>query len=230
MSVSTGWHCRTSVTMLSCPGKTWESCCLRAVVSSGVLSCCWNPVISPCWCPGRFPCARPLPRPPSPDASRAPPSVLSRKFKTSVWERGCLAEGRAVARPAKVWFPGSGVLTGSKKDIRLIQKVRMKDIPYFAGFLTCAQSEGSRLGEVLLFPEGHQGPWRDHPQMCTVEVWRRSRQSVKLLFLELQNLIKVFTDQVKLVHHYLQHVTSFWWCPSMQGKHLRGLSGCRLSR
>ncbi len=112
MSVSAGWHCSTSATMLSWPGKTWQSCSLRLAVSSGLRSA---PSYCLCWCPAShpLPCPLPLPRLPPRAASRAPPIVRSRKFRTSVWERGGLEEGKAVATPAKEWFPGSGVLRGN---------------------------------------------------------------------------------------------------------------------
>lgn len=111
MSVSAGLHCSTSATMLSWPANTWQSCSLRLAVSSWLLSAPEAPNCL-CWCPTShpFPCPLALPRLPPPAASRAPPRVLSRKFRTSVWERGGLEEGKVVATQAKEWFPGSGVL------------------------------------------------------------------------------------------------------------------------
>lgn len=113
MSISAGWDCSTSATILSWPANTWQSCSLRLAVSSGLLSAPEGPKC-PCWSHS-CPCSLPLPLLPLCAAPRAPPSVRSRKFRTSVWERGGLVDGKVVATPAKEWFPGSGFLRENKE-------------------------------------------------------------------------------------------------------------------
>lgn len=111
MSVSVGWHCSTRATVLSWPVNTWQSCSRRLAVSSGLLS-----TAAPncaCWAHS-FPHSLPLNRLPLCDVSTAPPNVRSRKFRTSVWERGGLKGGKVVATPANEWCPGRGFLRKSR--------------------------------------------------------------------------------------------------------------------
>lgn len=158
MSLSAWWHWRTSVTMLSWPGKTHSSCSLRPAVSSVVLSrlTVVSPLMPPwclCWTPPfhPFPCTLPLSWPPPYDASRAPLGVRSWKFKTSVLERGGLMGKKGAAKPANEWFPGLGVLTGNKgfqsenmecqiqiwviKHVRFLHQVTLLPVPRMQKFI-----------------------------------------------------------------------------------------------
>lgn len=134
MSVSAGWHWSTSITMLSWPGKTWQSCSRRLAVSSGLLFALNTgpgPAASCSLCSVSLTIRYPLLLPPP--AASVKPSVLSRKFMTSVWERGVLEEEKVVEIPAKEWFPGSGVLREKKN---FIQRTRHTIFLWFRKYLT----------------------------------------------------------------------------------------------
>lgn len=170
MSISAGLHCSTSATILSWPANTWQSCSLRLAVSSGLLSAPEGPKWL-CW---SHSCPRPLPRLPLCAVPRAPPGVRSRKFRTSVWERRGLEEGKVVAMPAKEWFPGSGFLRENKEfnlESRHLYVCLCLPVWVRVCWYTCALSVGNHPGEALLCPEGRPAPWRDPQQMYTEEAW-----------------------------------------------------------